>query len=192
MIDVAAEALRAEQRIRPHVRETRAEPSPHFSRQTGAEVVFKLENLQHTGSFKIRGAMNRLLVLEPEERKRGVIAASTGNHGAAVAHGVRRLGVPALIFVPRNASPNKVDAISRLGVQVRVHGHDPAETEAHARDYAENRLSVHYSDFKRLAALTESYAAQRTLSEQDEAYLEHLQARDSLFPDLDLNAWKLG
>jgi threonine dehydratase len=147
VIDVAAEALRAEQRIRTYVRETRAEPSPHFSRLTAAEVVFKLENLQHTGSFKIRGAMNRLLVLEPEERERGVIAASTGNHGAAVAYGARRLGVPALIFVPRNASPNKVDAISRLGVQVRVHGHDPAETEAHARSYAAAEELVYLSPY---------------------------------------------
>jgi threonine dehydratase len=146
-MDVEAEVLRAEQRIRPHVRETWLEHSTHFSRLAGTTVAFKLENLQHTGSFKVRGAMNKLLSLSDEERERGVVAASTGNHGAAVAFCTRRLGTPGIVFVPRNASPNKVEAIGRYGAQVRVHGHDPAETEAHARAYAAGEGLVFISPY---------------------------------------------
>ena len=78
----------ARRRIEPHVRETYLEPSPYYSELTGANVFFKCENLQFTGSFKLRGATNRFLTL-PDTRRLGVVAASTGNHARAVAYVVK-------------------------------------------------------------------------------------------------------
>jgi len=129
-IDQAAE------RIQPYVRTTPLDHSLYLSRLLGAEVFLKLENMQHTGSFKVRGAMNKLLVLAPEQRQAGVMAASSGNHGAAVAYGARALGLRALIFVPEHAAPTKVAAIQQFGAELRFAGDDVAHTEAIAREYA--------------------------------------------------------
>jgi threonine dehydratase len=139
MLDVEKEVRAAEKRIRPHVRRTFLEHSAHFSKLAGAEVHFKLENLQHTGSFKVRGAINKVLSLTMEQMARGVVTASTGNHGLAVTFALRSLGASGTIFVPENASPNKVGAIRRLGAEVQTAGEDPVEAEAHARSYAAER-----------------------------------------------------
>ena len=94
-MNIAEEVIAAEHRIRAYIRKTYLEYSPFYSRMTGARVHFKLENLQHTGSFKLRGAMNKLLSLTEEEKQRGVVTASTGNHGAAFAYGLSKVkGVP--------------------------------------------------------------------------------------------------
>ncbi len=134
--DVLREVLRAELRIRPYIRETPLDRSEYLSELGGANVFCKLENLQYTGSFKARGAMNKLLALSPEERERGVIAASTGNHGAAVARSAGVLGVSAIVFVPEGTDRSKVDAVRRLGGEVRFHGNDCVESEVFARRYA--------------------------------------------------------
>lgn len=131
------EIVRADARLRPHLKETPLEHSLYLSRLTGCQVYVKLENLQHTGSFKARGALNKMLTLAPEQRARGVLAASTGNHGAAVAFGANKLGLNSLVFVPENASPAKVEAIRRLGAEIRMHGNDSVVTEIFARAYAE-------------------------------------------------------
>ncbi len=146
-MDIEKEVLRAEQRIRPYIRETPLEHSPYFSQIGVGQVFLKLENLQHTGSFKARGAMNKLLSLSPEQRARGCIAASTGNHGAAVVFGLRAIEANGLIFVPENASPTKVEAIRRLGGQIRFHGLDGAITETYARSYAEAHNMVYISPY---------------------------------------------
>jgi threonine dehydratase len=131
----------AEARVRPYILETPVEPSVTLGGPVGATVHLKLENLQRTGSFKLRGAMNRLLTLSPAERERGVVAASSGNHGAAVAWGLQALGMRGTIFVPENASPAKVAAIRERGAEVRTYGDDSGLTEVFARKYAaENRL----------------------------------------------------
>ena len=127
--------LAAEARIRPHIRETPVEESPVLGRASGARVFLKLENFQLTGSFKLRGAMSKLLALTPEQRQRGVVAASSGNFGAAVAHGVQVLGVRGVVFVPADASPAKVDAIRERGVEVRQEGEDCVIAEARARQF---------------------------------------------------------
>ncbi len=101
-MDIAAEVVAAEKAIRPHIRETYLEYSPFYNRMTGAQVYFKLENLQHTGSFKLRSAMSKLLSLTAEEKQRGVVTASTGNHGAAFAYGLGKVngtGVVSLHFM---------------------------------------------------------------------------------------------
>ena len=135
-MDIAKEVIAAEKRIRPYIRETILDYSPYYSGLTEANVHFKLENLQHTGSFKLRGAMNKMLSLTREQRERGVVTASTGNHGAAMAYGLRKLGATGIVFVPQNASPAKVQAIERLGAEVQHFGDDTADTEAHARKFA--------------------------------------------------------
>jgi len=135
-MDVLGEVVRAEARIRPRIRETILEHSAHLSQAGGADVCCKLENLQYTGSFKVRGAMNKLLSLTEEELSRGVVAASTGNHAMAVAYGTHELQVRGEVFVTVNASPSKVRAIERLGARVLYHGWDCVQTEVHARKYA--------------------------------------------------------
>ena len=136
MIDVASEVRAAEQRIRAHIHETPLVASPGFDGLDGAQVFFKCENLQHTGSFKTRGALSKALFLSREELDRGVITASTGNHGAAVAFALAQVNAKATIFVPENASATKLGNIRRHGGEIRVHGTDSAETESFARKYA--------------------------------------------------------
>jgi threonine dehydratase len=138
-MDIAKEVIAAEKRINPYVRETILDYSPYYSKLAEANVHFKLENLQHTGSFKLRGAMNKMLSLTRQQRERGVVTASTGNHGAAMAYGLGKLGATGIVFVPQNASPGKVQAIERLGAEVQHFGDDTADTEAHARQFAEQK-----------------------------------------------------
>jgi len=135
-VDVKKEVLHAKERIRSHIRQTILEYSPALSELGQANVYCKLENLQYTGAFKARGAMNKLLSLTDEERARGVVTASTGNHGMAVARSLGILGASGIVFVPEEASPSKVKAIERLGAEVRFFGQDCADTEAHAREHA--------------------------------------------------------
>ncbi|MFN7947654.1 MAG: threonine/serine dehydratase [Blastocatellia bacterium] len=144
-MNIHAEAVRAEARIRPYLRETPLDHSLPLSGQ--AEVFVKLENLQYTGSFKARGAMNKLLALTPEQQQRGIVTASTGNHGAAVAFGLRTLGLPGLVFVPENASATKVEAIRRYGAEVCHYSTNPLETELYARRYAEEKNLVYISPY---------------------------------------------
>jgi threonine dehydratase len=96
--------------------------SETFSRVAGGEVSLKAENLQRTGSFKVRGAFNMISTLSPAERARGVVAASAGNHGQAVAWAAREVGAPATIFVPQDAPMTKVDAARSYGARVEFIG----------------------------------------------------------------------
>ncbi|MGH7562485.1 MAG: threonine/serine dehydratase [Gemmatimonadales bacterium] len=146
MEDLAAQVVEAERRIRPWVRETPLEAAPPLA-AGAAGLHLKLENLQHTGSFKARGAFNRLLALSDAERARGVIAASTGNHGAAVAYAMSRLGVRGRVVVPSGADPSKVAAIRELGADVEVHGDDSAVAERHARAAARREGAVYLSPY---------------------------------------------
>jgi threonine dehydratase len=145
--DVLQEVTGAEARIRPYVRETYLEHSPYYSRPGGANVFFKMENLQHTGSFKVRGALNKVLSLSREEAKHGVVAASTGNHGAAVAFALRELGAKGVVFVPGNASPDKLGIVERLGAEIKFHGDDCAVAEAEARRYASENGMTYVSPY---------------------------------------------
>jgi len=146
-MNITKEVQAAEERIRPHIRETILDYSPYYSRLARANVYFKLENLQHTGSFKVRGAMNKVLWLTPSERERGVVTASTGNHGAATAFSLGKFEATGIVFVPEDASPGKVQAIERLGAEVRRYGDDGALTEAHARQYARDNGMTYISPY---------------------------------------------
>jgi threonine dehydratase len=130
--DVSLEAIRqARARIQPYVRHTPLLPLPALRGDLPAALRLKLENLQITGSFKARGVFNTLLQLSPTERERGVVAASGGNHGAALAYGAWRLGLPATIFLPERASADRVARIAAWGAQVVKHG--AVWDDAHAR-----------------------------------------------------------
>jgi threonine dehydratase len=99
-------------------------PARRLEERTGCGIVLKLENRQYTGSFKDRGALNKLLSLSSAERKAGVVAASAGNHAQGVAHHARRLGIPAAIVMPRSTPFTKIEQTSRLGARVVLHGED--------------------------------------------------------------------
>ena len=142
-----AKAVLAANRIDAHIRETPLDYSPALSEMSGANVYLKLENLQHTGSFKLRGAFNKLLSLTSEERQMGGVAASSGNHGAAIAYAMSKLGVKGVIFVPEQTSSTKVDAIKRAGGDVRFFGKDGLDTELHAREYAQENDMVYLSPY---------------------------------------------
>jgi threonine dehydratase len=150
---VAAAAEAAARRIENTVVETPLLHSQEFSESLGAEVHFKLENRQHTGSFKLRGATNCLLSLSAEQRARGVVAASSGNHGAAVAYAMRTLEVPGVIFVPEQTSKAKVQAIRSYDGEVRFFGTDGLDTEQHAREYAESEGLYYLSPYNDAAVI---------------------------------------
>ncbi len=139
--------------IRPFVRATPLHYSLLLSDKARANVHLKLENLQYTGSFKLRGAMNKLLSLTADQRQAGVAAASSGNHGAAVAYGCRVLGVTGVVFVPQHASPAKLQAMRRFGVDVRVFGDDSLESEQEARRYAQAAGLAYLSPYNDLAVV---------------------------------------
>ena len=146
-IDVEAAVRGTDARIRPYVLTTPVVESVTLTAESGSPVVLKCENLQHTGSFKARGALSKSLALTPDERKRGIVTASTGNHGAAVAYAARIVGTSALVFVPDNANPSKVATIERLGARTRVHGTDTVESEAAARRWSEEQGLTYISPY---------------------------------------------
>jgi threonine dehydratase len=110
-----ADVIAAADRIRPFISRTPLIRSAPLSEIAGADVYLKLENQQTTGSFKLRGALNVLATLTREQRKRGVVASSAGNHGLGVAYAAKHFGTAATIFVPTNAPQVKRDGIAALG-----------------------------------------------------------------------------
>lgn len=131
------ELVAARARIAPLIRTTPLLYAEALSGRVGAEVYLKLETLQATGSFKVRGAANKLLSLAAEARARGVVAVSTGNHGRAVAYVAKRLGVRATVCLSREVPRNKVAAIEALGARLVIRGDSQDEAEAAARELVE-------------------------------------------------------
>lgn len=117
--------------------ETPLQPAANLSRRLDNQVQLKREDMQPVFSFKIRGAYNKIVQLGAEERARGVIAASAGNHAQGVAYSARKLGLKALIVMGRNAPSIKVDAVRNLGAKVVLHGDTYDEAAAHALELAE-------------------------------------------------------
>jgi threonine dehydratase len=126
----------AAERIKGAVVRTPMLVSRTLSEIVGAEVWLKFENLQFTAAYKERGALNKLLQLSPEERERGVIAASAGNHAQAVAYHAKRLGIPATIVMPANTPTVKVTQTAGHGAEVVLHGDMFDDAYAHARELA--------------------------------------------------------
>ena len=116
------DVVAAQRRIRPHLARTPLHSYPALDDLLGTEVYVKHENYQPVGAFKVRGGVNLISQLSPAERERGVIAASTGNHGQSVAFAARLFGVAARIVVPERANPGKVAAMQGMGAEVISHG----------------------------------------------------------------------
>lgn len=127
---VPGDVVQALGRIRGSVWPTPLLPEPGLASSHGAPVWLKLECWQRTGSFKVRGAMNAIALLDDESRRRGVLAVSAGNHAQGVALAAREAGISALIVMPRNASRVKVTAVRQLGAEVRLIGEDYDQAEA--------------------------------------------------------------
>ncbi|QZP36977.1 threonine ammonia-lyase [Halobaculum magnesiiphilum] len=119
-----------------------------FAEMTGADVHLKLENTQRTGAFKIRGAMNRIAALTDEERERGVVTASAGNHAQGVALAATRAGVDSTIVMPKYAPVSKVEATKRYGGDVVLHGIDYDEAQAHAHEIEREEDKVYLHAFE--------------------------------------------
>ncbi|MEU1054863.1 threonine ammonia-lyase [Streptomyces sp. NPDC005876] len=128
-------------------RVTAMEGSRHLSALVGAPVLLKCENLQRTGSFKLRGAYVRIAGLLPEERAAGVVAASAGNHAQGVALASSLLGVRATVFMPKGAPLPKISATREYGAEVRLHGQVVDETLAAAQEYARRTGAVFIHPF---------------------------------------------
>lgn len=131
-----------------HLRRTDTSPSRTFSRLAGCQVYFKTENLQYTGSFKARGALNKLFAMNAKERSRGVVTASAGNHGQGVAYSAKLLNVPATIVMPLGAPLAKVTAVKEYGAQTELHGasYDDAHSYASSKAVETGRVYVHAFD----------------------------------------------
>lgn len=138
---VLRDVYKARRRIEDLVRRTASIHSPLLSAETGGDVYLKLECLQHTGSFKVRGAANRILALPEADRKRGVITFSTGNHGKAVAYIAGRLGIPAVVCLSEHVPAYRARLIEGFGAEVHIEGRSQDEAEkAYFRLMEERRL----------------------------------------------------
>lgn len=135
--DVTAEDVRrAAARLSGIARRTPLRRAPRISERTGLDVWLKLENEQLTGSFKLRGAYNAIASLSPEERSRGIVAASAGNHGRGVAFAAQRFGIPAMIFAPRTTPRVKVNGMRECGATVDLDAAHYDEAHARALEFA--------------------------------------------------------
>jgi len=136
-VPTLADVLEARRRIAPHLSVTPLLRYPGLNELLHAEVFVKHENHQPVGAFKVRGGVNLISQLGSQERERGVIAASTGNHGQSIAYAARLFGVQATICLPENANPVKVASMRGLGAELVFHGRDFDEAREHCEQLAE-------------------------------------------------------
>ena len=154
-----ADVLAARGRIAPYLSPTPLYRYPALDALAGARVWVKHENHQPVGAFKVRGGVNLLSQMTPEERRRGVITASTGNHGQSIAYAANLFGVRAMVCMPEQANPVKVESMRALGAEVIFHGRDFDD----AREYCEKQAAehgyryVHSGDEPRLIAGVATY-----------------------------------
>ena len=166
------DVLEARSRIRPYLEPTPLRHYPGLNALTDAETWVKHENFQPTGAFKVRGGVNLVSRLSDDERRRGVMAASTGNHGQSIAYAARIFGVSAIICAPAHANRVKVRSMQELGAEVVLHGADYDEAREHCEELAQRR-SCRYVHSGNEALLIAGVATHT---------LEALEAR----PDLDV------
>ena len=138
-IPTLTDVLDARRRIAPYLRPTPLYAYPALDELVGTEVWVKHENHQPVGAFKVRGGVNLISRLSADERERGVLAASTGNHGQSVAYAARLFGVPAVVCVPEGANPVKLAAMRGLGAEIVEHGRDFDEAREHSVALAAER-----------------------------------------------------
>ncbi|MEX0799640.1 MAG: pyridoxal-phosphate dependent enzyme [Dehalococcoidia bacterium] len=149
-----ADVYAAKHAIEPYLKRTPLLHNPYLSDMLGCEAYLKLENLQPIGVFKVRGGVNLAVSLSAQDRKRGIVAASTGNHGQSIAYAARLTGARCIIAVPEGANPLKVEAMRSLGAEVAAHGPTFEEARAWAEELArrEGMRYVHHSNSPELVA----------------------------------------
>ena len=164
-----ADVLLARRNIRPYLNPTPFHTYPALNEYVGTEVYVKHENYQPTGAFKVRGGINLVAQMSPEERARGVIAASTGNHGQSVAYGAWLFGITARIVVPEGANPGKVAAMQGMGAEVIFHGarFDDARLHAEALAKQHGYRYVHSGDEPLLIAGVATYTLEMLEAQPD-------------------------
>ena len=140
--------IKAKEKLSKVLLKTSLIHSPIFSKEAGNEVYIKPENLQKTGSFKIRGAYNKITNLSDEEKKKGVIASSAGNHAQGVAYGAKESGIKAVIVMPKSTPLIKVESTKQYGAEVVLHGdvYDDAFKKAKELEEKEGYIFVHPFD----------------------------------------------
>lgn len=152
-VTLAAQIADSHARIRQLVRKTPLELASDLLPGSPVRLFFKMENLQETGSFKLRGAGNKILSLTPEQAAKGVIAASNGNHGMAVAMAAQRAGIQAEVYVSAHVSPVKARRIEQYGAMIRRVGTNPLEAELAARAAALDAGKVFISPYNDLEVI---------------------------------------
>ena len=161
--------LHARRNLQAYLRPTPLHPYPALSAMTGADIWIKHENHQPVGAFKVRGGVHLVSQLSPEQRRKGIIAASTGNHGQSVAYAARLFNARAIIAVPENANPAKVASMRHLGAEVIFHGQDFDE----AREWVEQEASkqgyryIHSGNEPHLIAGVGTYALEMLEAQPD-------------------------
>ena len=148
-----ADVYRAAKQLEGVARKTRLIHSDFFSEQCHNDVYLKPENLQHTGAFKLRGAYNKISQLTPEERAKGVITASAGNHAQGVAYAAQKLGVKAVICMPATTPILKVEGTRALGAEVVLHGDGFDDAYAHSLELQKKHGYVYIHPFNDLQVL---------------------------------------
>lgn len=133
------DVLRAKQVIARYLPRTPLHHYPSLSEMLGSEIYIKHENHQPVGAFKMRGGVNLFANMSEEEKRQGVITASTGNHGQSIAYGARMAGVEACVVMPQGANPGKAEAMRNLGAKVVFHGVDFDDAKAHCERLAAER-----------------------------------------------------
>ena len=161
-------------RIRSSILETPIESASDLVPDVSVRLLLKREDLQQTGSFKLRGATNKILSLTPSQAAAGVIAASNGNHGLGVAHAAKRAGIAAEIYVSSHVSPAKAQHIEKLGARVHYAGTDPLDAELAARAAGKKSGKVFISPYNDLEVM----AGQGTIAVE---LLRQASALDSVF-----------
>ena len=147
MITFPDDVKAAYSRSKNIIRKTPLDHSPSLSNIIDGDVYLKLDNIQKTGSFKFRGAISKMTSLNEKQRKKGVVTASTGNHGAAVSLGMKILGINGSIIVPENIAPNKVENIKNLGGSVEYYGNDCLEAEQRAQEISVTTSAIYISPY---------------------------------------------
>jgi threonine dehydratase len=131
-----ADVLRAQRLVKRYLPGTPLLPALSLSKALGFDLHLKYENHQPIGAFKVRGGLNLVHSLAASERARGVITASTGNHGQSIAYAARTFGVRAVVVVPEESNPDKVESMANLGAEILFHGHDFEEARQRAEQMA--------------------------------------------------------
>lgn len=142
-----SDIISAQQSMKDVIRETSLIHSKTFSKMAGAEIFMKLENLQTTGSFKVRGAFNKLYHLTEEEKKHPIVAASAGNHAQGVAYSASQLGLKSIIFMPSFAPPSKVNATKGYGAEVVLTGDTFDDAYTASQEYCKEKNGTYIHPF---------------------------------------------